>query len=58
MQLFIAGSDTTSNTLRWAALLMAQNPDVQVKIHQEIDTVIGEKSLYADWFLSTLSICH
>jgi len=44
LQLFAAGSDTTSTTLRWAVLLMAQNPDVQVKIHQEIDTVVGEKS--------------
>jgi len=40
-QLFAAGSDTTSTTLRWAVLLMAQNLDVQRKVHEEIDAVIG-----------------
>jgi len=42
IQFFVAGSDTTSTTLRWAVLLMAQNLDVQRKVHKEIDAVIGE----------------
>ena len=35
---FIAGSDTTSNTLNWAMLYMAQNPDVLKRVQRELDT--------------------
>ena len=30
IDLFIAGSETTSSTLNWALLFMARNPDIQV----------------------------
>ena len=36
---FIAGSDTTSNTLNWAMLYMAQNPDVLKRVQRELDIV-------------------
>ncbi|XP_028932366.2 cytochrome P450 2U1, partial [Ornithorhynchus anatinus] len=39
--LFIAGTDTTTNTVLWCLLYMSLNPDVQEKVHQEIDRVIG-----------------
>ncbi|XP_077204278.1 cytochrome P450 2J2-like [Paroedura picta] len=39
--LFIAGTETTSLTLRWALLLMANHPDIQEKVHQEIEDVLG-----------------
>ncbi|XP_038610967.1 cytochrome P450 2U1 [Tachyglossus aculeatus] len=39
--LFIAGTDTTTNTVLWCLLYMSLNPDVQEKVHQEIDKVIG-----------------
>ncbi|KAM5255866.1 cytochrome P450 2U1 [Ctenodactylus gundi] len=39
--LFIAGTDTTTNSLLWCLLYMALNPDVQEKVHKEIDRVIG-----------------
>ena len=45
VQVFTAGSDTTGATLKWALLFMAQNPNVQAKVQNEIDAVIGEKSL-------------
>ncbi|KAG8454089.1 hypothetical protein GDO86_000649 [Hymenochirus boettgeri] len=39
--LFIAGTDTTTNTLLWSLLYMCVYPDVQEKVQAEIDTVIG-----------------
>ncbi|EHB11280.1 Transcription factor 20 [Heterocephalus glaber] len=40
--LFAAGTVTTSRTLSWALLLMVLHPDVQRRVHQEIDEVIGQ----------------
>ena len=39
--LFIAGSETTSTTLTWAALYMVRYPGVQARVQQELDTVVG-----------------
>ncbi|XP_032081777.1 cytochrome P450 2J2-like [Thamnophis elegans] len=39
--LFIAGTDTTYASLTWAMLLMANNVDVQDKVHKEMDEVFG-----------------
>ncbi|XP_078619568.1 cytochrome P450 2U1-like [Branchiostoma floridae x Branchiostoma japonicum] len=40
-QLFLAGTDTTATTLRWALLYMILHPDIQEKVQQEIDSVLG-----------------
>ncbi|XP_077785791.1 cytochrome P450 2J2-like [Podarcis muralis] len=40
-ELFVAGSDTTSCSLKWALLLLASHPDIQDKAYKEIDDVIG-----------------
>merc|ERR1712080_74701 len=36
LDLFIAGSETTSTTLTWAVLYMARYPEVQQKVQEEL----------------------
>ena len=38
--LFAAGSETTSSTLRWFVLLMATHPEEQKKAQDEMDKII------------------
>ncbi|XP_035694363.1 cytochrome P450 2C15-like [Branchiostoma floridae] len=39
--LFVGGTESTSDALRWASLLMMVNPDIQQKVQEEIDSVLG-----------------
>ncbi|XP_072015409.1 cytochrome P450 2J4-like [Amphiura filiformis] len=42
---FLAGTETTSTTLRWAHLYMLEYPDVQKRVQEEIDSVVGRDRL-------------
>jgi cytochrome P450 len=39
MTIFIAGHETTANAMTWTLYLLAQHPDVEQKLHEEVDTL-------------------
>ncbi len=43
VDIFIAGSETTSTTLTWAVLYMVLRPEIQKKVQDELDTVVGKE---------------
>jgi cytochrome P450 len=40
--LFLAGHETTANTLSWTWWLLAENPVVEATLHAELDAVLGD----------------
>ncbi|XP_045589883.1 cytochrome P450 2J6 [Procambarus clarkii] len=45
LELFLAGSETTSTSLWWAVYLLASNPKVQQTMQEELDQVVGRDNL-------------
>jgi cytochrome P450 len=41
LNILMAGTDTTAITLSWAFCELARNPEVERRVHEEIDTVLG-----------------
>ncbi|XP_071618446.1 vitamin D 25-hydroxylase isoform X1 [Heliangelus exortis] len=46
-ELIIAGTETTTNVLRWAVLFMALYPNIQGQVQKEIDLIIGPNKMPA-----------
>ncbi|TNE45201.1 MAG: cytochrome P450 [Deltaproteobacteria bacterium] len=40
MTLFLAGHETTANALTWTFYLLAQHPECEAKLHEELDSVL------------------
>jgi cytochrome P450 len=41
MTIFLAGHETTANALTWAWYLLSQHPEVEARMHGELDRVLG-----------------
>jgi cytochrome P450 len=41
MTIFLAGYETVANALSWTWLLLGQNPEVEAKLHAELDSALG-----------------
>jgi len=41
LTIFLAGHETTANALSWTWYLLAQHPDAEARLHDELDRVLG-----------------
>jgi cytochrome P450 len=43
MTLFMAGHETTANTLAWTWVLLSAHPEAEARLHAELDQVLGNR---------------
>jgi cytochrome P450 len=43
MTLFMAGHETTANTLAWTWVLLSRHPEAEARMHAELDSVLGDR---------------
>ncbi|XP_051114783.1 flavonoid 3'-monooxygenase-like [Andrographis paniculata] len=55
LNLFTAGTDTTSSTVEWAIAELIRNPKILAKAQQELDAVVGKDRLVTEDDLSQLT---
>nr|BAJ95115.1 predicted protein [Hordeum vulgare subsp. vulgare] len=55
LNLFTAGTDTTSSTVEWALAELIRHPDVLKKLQQELDDVVGNERLVTESDLPQLT---
>ena len=44
MTLFMAGHETTANTLAWIWYLLSNHPEAEARLHAELDEVLGDRA--------------
>ncbi len=44
MTIFLAGHETTANALAWTWYLLSQSPEVEARLHAEVDRVLGGRT--------------
>ncbi|KAK7292173.1 hypothetical protein RIF29_07926 [Crotalaria pallida] len=54
LNMFVAGTDTSSSTTEWAIAELIKNPDIRVKLQQELDSVVGRDRLVTEADLAHL----
>jgi cytochrome P450 len=45
LAMFIAGHETTANTLTWLLYMLAQHPHVEKRVQEEVDAALADKPL-------------
>ena len=45
LTIFLAGYETVANGLTWTWYLLSQNPEVEARLHAELDAVLGPDTL-------------
>lgn len=48
--MFIAGHETAANTLSWAFVLLARHPEIEARLHAELDRALGGRLPTAEDF--------
>lgn len=46
--LFMAGHETSANTMAWVWYLLSQDPETEARLHAEVDALGGRPATYAD----------
>ncbi|GAA2594852.1 hypothetical protein GCM10010399_26780 [Dactylosporangium fulvum] len=44
MTLLIGGTETTGNTMAWVFYILGQHPDIERRLHAELDDVLGDRA--------------
>src|SRR5215204_7646973 len=44
MTIFLAGHETTANVLAWTWYLLSQHPEIERRVHDEVDRVLGDRA--------------
>ncbi|XP_010253989.1 PREDICTED: probable (S)-N-methylcoclaurine 3'-hydroxylase isozyme 2 [Nelumbo nucifera] len=58
LETFGPGSDTSASTIEWALAELLRNPEKLVKLHEELDRVIGRNNTVKDSDLPNLPYLH
>ncbi|KAL3637938.1 cytochrome P450 [Castilleja foliolosa] len=55
LNMFVAGTDTTSSTVEWAIAELLRHPNIMAQAQQELDSVVGQNRLVTESDLAQLT---